>query len=593
MSNLPVTIEGKTFPIDVPDDVIKRKDTKWVEKAAREHYNQHYATGLKDAQLPTVNGPDLTQTTEFKESDKYGKEGFLSSLGKSFHGMVDHPLDTIRNMMPTGYQYDPDNLSDPNNPGSPKHDWIGELPFKESVMSAVHGNLPAAAGSAIIPAAMMMAASPKVRGAVAGGMRGLADAATDVNINAKRNSLPAVIGGTAGAFTHGWPGFLAGSGVGAMAPEIPGILKEGIRGAIVGASGKPLIPQVVGEPNYNINKPHPIDISNSTPGRNMPPGLSEGFNAGGQPPERMPLVTPPPSNFGDYQSPPLQLNQAPIITPPPVSRPPLQLGPATQDFYRGSGSEPDLDMMMRGVNPGAVAPVPNPENPAMKYGKDMQDSMRSLLDSKRVESLPKVVPPKIETQQVPANTKSVTEELPSSLSITPETSKPNPAASALKAAKSVMKKVDFKPHEKTAEIESKKAPSDTEVWDRLDKAFPTKNKGGKLPEVKPPNEVLKNKPNEVTTPKSDSKPHFTHETMGKIAKSVSDANNKVTLQEVGRYIHENDLGSYQEGKFDKTYGAGKSTKTELSSGQKSTKAAKEKLIHQGILNYVKEHPHEF
>src|SRR5580698_2707356 len=98
MSNLPVTIEGKTFPIDVPDDVIKRKDTKWVEKAAREHYNQHYATGLKDAQLPAINPPDLTQTPEFKKQDKLGSQGFLPSLGNSLSDIgsaIVHPLDTI------------------------------------------------------------------------------------------------------------------------------------------------------------------------------------------------------------------------------------------------------------------------------------------------------------------------------------------------------------------------------------------------------------------------------------------------------------------------------------------------------------------
>src|SRR5580692_8263975 len=90
-------LNGKQFQVRVP----KGSDDDFVHKAAQLHYNTKYATESGPS-LPTVNGPDLTQTPEFRESDKYGKEGFLSSLGKSFHGIVDHPLDTIRNMMPTG-----------------------------------------------------------------------------------------------------------------------------------------------------------------------------------------------------------------------------------------------------------------------------------------------------------------------------------------------------------------------------------------------------------------------------------------------------------------------------------------------------------
>ena len=63
------------------------------------------------------------------------------------------------------------------------------------------------------------------------------------------------------------------------------------------------------------------------------------------------------------------------------------------------------------------------------------------------------------------------------------------------------------------------------------------------------------------------------------------------MTEVGRYIHENELGTYQPSKFGEgKFGAGRNTKSGSTAPISGTKAD---LIKEGIFYYIKKFPEKF
>src|SRR5277367_4490133 len=128
MAELSVTVKDKTFPIDVPDDVIKRRDENWVTKAAQEHYNQHFASEAGPS-LPTIKPSNLPgmekaapQTEEIRNAlisptQTPENPGFFESAGNAFKGIgnaIAHPIDTISAM--ANYRMSPELIAQINDP---------------------------------------------------------------------------------------------------------------------------------------------------------------------------------------------------------------------------------------------------------------------------------------------------------------------------------------------------------------------------------------------------------------------------------------------------------------------------------------------
>src|SRR5580700_8747435 len=270
-------LNGKQFQVRVP----KGSDDDFVHKAAQLHYNTKYATESGPS-LPTINPPDLTQTPEFKKQDKLGSQGFLPSLGNSLSDIgsaIVHPLDTINASMPQG-----SNLSADSNEREKQLEESMKFPGSGAFYKATHGNISGAVGDILPQAVITALSSPKIRAGLGGVGKGIMNADYPP-ANLSRLSVPGVVGGGIAAATGKpfWEGAGIGVGGAAAAKSIPPMLRSIGEEVPAAMEGKPWLP--IKEPNYNINKPHPVDISNSTPGRNMPPGLSEGerFNVGGQP----------------------------------------------------------------------------------------------------------------------------------------------------------------------------------------------------------------------------------------------------------------------------------------------------------------------
>jgi len=104
--------------------------------------------------------------------------------------------------------------------------------------------------------------------------------------------------------------------------------------------------------------------------------------------------------------------------------------------------------------------------------------------------------------------------------------------------------------------------------------------------------VEKNKENPGSTVNKGFK--FTHKQMGDIAKSISTPEDKITMQEVGRFIHNNyGEGSYEEGKFNKDFGASRESKSGRKQVGENVTKSHEAMIKEGIRKYIKDNPHEF
>ena len=402
---------------------------------------------------------------------------------------------------------------------------IRDIPGEGIMSKILQGNYGGAIGEILPGAALAILASPKLRGGAIGGISSIPKTAEAVTENA-------------GPFSRGVSRGLGGT-VGYGVGKWPGMLA----GRDIGES---ILPPAI----------HPIEMTKGilsgtaegAKGKPWAPQIigdkSAGLNINKPSPidinnsvpiRNMPsqisqgrvLVTPPPEIHP-------ALNQAPTITPPPTIKPQLALPPASQDFWRGPG--------------------------------DIPSSKVNLPESSAKQSVPAVV-------------KSVTEELPPSknLSVVPEES------SEVKSSE--VKKPIFSP-EAQAKIDrlmGRKAKGDVVVTDNPQPATELA-KRAKIPE-----EVEVNHPDKINEAPKEPKPHFTHEMMGQIAKYVSGPKERISLQEVGRYIHENDVGTYDAPtKGPENYGSNRYTKTERSLHTKNTKELINKLIKQGIEDYFED-----
>lgn len=689
-----VTINGKTFDVKVP----KGAPDNFVTKAAKEHYNQKYATGMNDAALPDMQ-PPVVNSPDFQKMEQTGGEGFFSSAGRNladkFHAITEHPLDTIRSMMPSTETYDP---KDPKRPGGPEWDPFYDVPFKDTIFKATHGNIPGALGDIAPDAAIAAGLSPKIRGAIGGGIRGLADATMDTHASVKRNSIPVLAGTAAGALAKGWPGAIAGGAIGGILPEVPEIMREGARGAVVGASGKPLVPSFMREhempnlskpgvsstpkvnapmseaqvvkpqsrivapqtkqlgPATSIQMPQGANLPNFAPEddmemirrgvpnsttsqptpketpRGMPPKPGEGpYEAANR---KSLKVDPPPPNTQDVPSSLHSVNSslpsadAISATPKPPLKPPITVNKPENFDY--SGHTPSHKLVRPENTPSVTEKLPSskaldsiPSDDSSYVVNQTPKQIREHINWTRSKSLPPLnsIDPSIENIRLRDMTPEQSQLYESSKFETPKVNKPDYAGDALKAAG--LKKVEFKP----AETAAKAAPVDTRMaeLDKLIKAGRGDERGASLLKKKSltvkvtpsPDRlqggsnyhdlIIKNAETRVNAPKGTKaarnaevqaepeppkKPHFTHEIMGDIAKSISDDKNKVTMQEVGRHIHQNDLGTYQIGEYNKDYGASRATKTGPRDSS-NTKSAKDAIISAGIKKYIKDHPEKF
>ena len=368
MSDIQATINGKTFTIDVPDNVIKNKDEEFVTKAAQLHYNTKFAGGGvgKDASpsLPVSKPPDITQTPEFQKQATLGSEGFGDSLRKSVSSIghaIMHPIDTINASFPQGSNFS----ADPNERFKQIEEGF-KIPGSDTFYKATHGNPGGALGDVLPQFAMAAASSPKI-GALGKGIgKGLINADYPI-MTPTRLSLPGVIGGgiASVAGKNFWEGAGIGAGVGAAAKSIPPMVRSIGREVPIATAGKSWLP------NF---------------GRNISP-------------------TPNPVEFGDA---------APKVGAAPLPGEIKQLGPATQVQMPPAGNPTTFDDLGR---PGTSSPHSSPVN------KPSNETVnRPVHREMQVQTSPEVKTAKtpIVSRESPINPEVLPREAPTPTGPTPE-----------------------------------------------------------------------------------------------------------------------------------------------------------------------------
>ena len=267
MSDIQATINGKTFTIDVPDNVIKNKDEEFVTKAAQLHYNTKFAGGGvgKDASpsLPVSKPPDITQTPEFQKQATLGSEGFGDSLRKSVSSIghaIMHPIDTINASFPQGSNFS----ADPNERFKQIEEGF-KIPGSDTFYKATHGNLGGALGDVLPQLAIAAASSPKIRATGMGVGKGIINADYP-RMNLPRLSLPGVIGGgiASVAGKNFWEGAGIGAGVGAAAKSIPPMVRSIGEEVPIATAGKSWLPNF-GRNISPIERPNPVEFGDAAP----------------------------------------------------------------------------------------------------------------------------------------------------------------------------------------------------------------------------------------------------------------------------------------------------------------------------------------
>jgi hypothetical protein len=481
-------VEGKQFKIRVP----KGSDDEFVNQAALDHYDRNFAP-----------------RKQLNES--LGNQGFLSSLGESIKGLgagIIKPYTDIKeDFFPNKEQAAQQNVNEQRMSEEPKEflkdQYERSLPFATTVSKLGQGNISGAIGDILPQVALSLMGSPKLRGGVGGAIEGAGRTTSSLI----KNAGPIERGMGAGLGTlaahqalPGLAGYMAGAPVGAAAisPMMHPIeMAKGIgKGAMQGAAGEDFLP------NFRGKKPYFFQEDSSTfqkqpPSRGPVKLPSKGEITSGQRPQVNLPKELPQGTFDQVPNAPKQIQKPSTITPAP-------------SIYK-PGSEP--------------APFGSQEVPKVK------------------------APTKETTQQIPAVIKSVKEELPSSVKLSPEEPK-------------VESKVEEKSEEKVQKSGKEIAQS----------------------------ALKKSKENVVTTPK-EGKPYINHDNLYNIAREIG-----VIPTVLARHMIETDYAEVQPSKFG-DWTRERPTKIEPTEAQKlkktADKAASDKLIKTALPQISKAHPEWF
>jgi hypothetical protein len=445
-----VEVNKKQFQVQVP----KGSSSDLVTKAAQEHYNQKYAGSDNSPQLPTVNPPTLPGMEHPPEpgdsatigalnapGDKIQQDGFLSSLGDSIKGMgnaIIHPIDTFNRMA----QYKPNSpemQQIQNNPHLSQdvkdqfaYSHLMEdpiIPF--STASKVgQGNIGGAIGDVLPYLVAGKVASKigdmssidvnnlgsRIKGGAQGAMKGLKSTG-----NWKGFHAPApIVAGVGGEILGRGVGGLFGSpDIGAGVGAVSGMLSPIVKGIYDGVKNAPYrvettvpkIPQI-GQPGP-VFKPSPEGPP--IPAEETPSGRAPGSETHGDTVEQRELAK---KNLKNRQTGPKlpQLDVKPKEGSPDVQ--PINAGNKTPSgrMSRDWPVNPPNEAPLTEQPPNVANPVVAPRsanNAPFKVHPPSELKMPGVT-YEQSSTTPK---PKIETQQVPAATKTVNEVLPSSNSL--------------------------------------------------------------------------------------------------------------------------------------------------------------------------------
>jgi hypothetical protein len=437
-----VEVNKKQFQVQVP----KGSSSDLVTKAAQEHYNQKYAGSDNSPQLPTVNPPTLPGMEHPPEpgdsatigalnsephKGAYKEDGFISSLGDSIKGLgnsVIHPLDYFKQGFEGGNQAKEAQKKFGNN-----FDTSGygvPVPFEDTGMKVSEGNIPGAIGDVLPYLVAGKVASKigdmssidvnnlgsRIKGGAQGAMKGLKSTG-----NWKGFHAPApIVAGVGGEILGRGVGGLFGSpDIGAGVGAVSGMLSPIVKGIYDGVKNAPYrvettvpkIPQI-GQPGP-VFKPSPEGPP--IPAEETPSGRAPGSETHGDTVEQRELAK---KNLKNRQTGPKlpQLDVKPKEGSPDVQ--PINAGNKTPSgrMSRDWPVNPPNEAPLTEQPPNVANPVVAPRsanNAPFKVHPPSELKMPGVT-YEQSSTTPK---PKIETQQVPAATKTVNEVLPSSNSL--------------------------------------------------------------------------------------------------------------------------------------------------------------------------------